>query len=109
MDNLEDRRQKDRRKAHRRVIEKSAEDERRKKAEYYWHMAENRYRDSLCEYNSHPSAMSKLGLAAGVDRKKDPAMARRLLKEISEEHKGETDHLGKPLEESVQRILKTIR
>ena len=33
MDNLEDRRHKDRRKAHRRVIEKSAEDERRKKAE----------------------------------------------------------------------------
>ncbi len=84
-------------------------EERRKKAEYYWHLAEDRYRDSLCEYNSHPAALSKLGLAAWVYRKKDPAMARRLLKEISEEHKGETDHLGKPLEESVQRILKTIR
>jgi len=84
-------------------------EERRKKAEEYWHMAENRYRESLCEYNSHPAAMSKLALATWVYRKSNPGRARRLLEEIIEKHKGETDHLGQPLEVAARRFLERLK
>jgi hypothetical protein len=83
--------------------------ERRKKAEEYWLIAEDRYRDSLCEYNAHPGAMSKLALATWVYRKDDPGKARRLLEDILKNHEGETDHLGQPLSVAAKRLLDQLK
>ncbi|MBN2498528.1 MAG: hypothetical protein JXR96_28310 [Deltaproteobacteria bacterium] len=82
---------------------------RRKKAEEYWHMAEQRYRDTLCEYNAPAAGLAKVALASWVYRSSDPAMARRVLEEVIAEHKGETDHLGKPLEETARRLLESLK
>ena len=84
-------------------------DQRRKKAEEYWRMVGDRYPDALCEYNAHPSALSKLAMAAWVYRYTDPAQARRLLEEVIEKHAGESDHLGQPLEETANRLLDQIK
>lgn len=78
---------------------------RREKAEGYWRMVEERYDDTLCEYNAHAPALSKLALATWVLRYSDPAEARRVLEEVIKQHAGETDHLGQPLEKTAQRIL----
>jgi hypothetical protein len=83
--------------------------DRRKKAEEYWHLVDERYRDNLCEYNSHPAALSKLAMATWVYRYTDPAAARRLLEEVINKHTGETDHLGQPLEETASRLLEQIK
>ncbi len=83
--------------------------ERRKKAEEYWTMVEDRYSDTLCEYNAPAKGLSMLALANWVYKDNDPGMARRLLEEIIEKHKGETDHLGRPLEMSARRILESLK
>jgi hypothetical protein len=83
--------------------------DRRKKAEEYWRMVDDRYPDSLCEYNAHPAALSKLAMAAWVHRYTDPASARRLLEEVIKKHAGETDHLGQPLEATANRLLDQIK
>jgi hypothetical protein len=84
-------------------------DQRRKQAEKYWRMVDERYSDSLCEYNAHPAALSKLARAAWVYRYTDPAQARRLLEEVVEKHAGETDHLGQPLENTANRLLDQLK
>ena len=84
-------------------------DDRRKKAEEYWRLVDDRYSDSLCEYNAHPAALSKLAMAAWVYRYTDPSRARRMLEEIVEKHAGETDHLGQPLEATANRMLDQIK
>jgi hypothetical protein len=84
-------------------------DDRRKKAEGYWRMVNERYSDSLCEYNAHPAALSKVAMAAWVYRYTDPARARRMLEEVVEKHAGETDHLGQPLENTANRLLDQIK
>ena len=84
-------------------------DDRRKKAEEYWRMVDERYSESLCEYNAHPAALSKLARAAWVYRYTDPARARRMLEEVIEKHAGETDHLGQPLENTANRLLDSIK
>lgn len=84
-------------------------DDRRKKAEGYWRMVDERYSDGLCEYNAHPAALSKLARAAWVYRYTDPAQARRMLEEVVEKHAGETDHLGQPLENTANRLLDQIK
>jgi len=84
-------------------------DERRKQAEKYWRMVDERYPDSLCEYNAHPAALSKLAMAAWVYRYTDPARARRMLEEVVEKHAGESDHLGQPLENTANRLLDQIK
>ncbi|MBW1808673.1 MAG: hypothetical protein JRJ19_04000 [Deltaproteobacteria bacterium] len=83
--------------------------QRRAKAEHYWHLTEDRYRDSLCEYNAQPAAMSKLAMATWVYRSTDPGKAKRLLEEVIEKHKGQTDHLGQPLEVTAKRMLELIK
>lgn len=83
--------------------------ERLKKAEQYWRMVGERYSGALCEYNANPLARSKLALATWIYRGEDPAQARRLLEEIIEKHKGETDHLGQPLEVTAKRLLKQLK
>ena len=83
-------------------------DKRRKMAEHYWLLVDQRYRDSLCEYNAPAGGMSKLALVNCIYRYTDPAMARRLLEEIIEKHKGETDHLGQPLELVARRMLEQL-
>lgn len=80
-----------------------------KKAEHYWRMVGERYSNALCEYNANPGARSKLALATWVYRSEDPAQARRLLEEIIEKHKGETDHLGQSLEVTAKRLLKQLK
>ncbi len=84
-------------------------EERRKKAEKYWTMVEERYPDTLCEYNAPAMGLSMLALANWVYKDKDPGMARRLLEELIEKHKGETDHLGRPLEKSAKRLLESLK
>lgn len=84
-------------------------DQRRKKAEEYWRMVGERYSDSLCEYNAHPAALSKMAMATWVYRYTDPARARQLLEEVIEKHAGETDHLGQPLESTANRLLDQIK
>ncbi len=84
-------------------------DQRRQKAEEYWRMADERYSESLCEYNAHPAALSKLAMAAWVYRYTDPSRARRILEEVIEKHAGETDHLGQPLELTAGRLLDQIK
>jgi hypothetical protein len=81
---------------------------RRQKARTYWHMVDERYRDSVCEYNAPAAGLSKLALANWIYRHTDPGMARRLLEELIRDHQGETDHLGKPLAQSAQKILELI-
>jgi len=83
--------------------------QRRAKAEKYWHLTEERYSDSLCEYNAQPAAMSKMAMATWVYRSTDPARAKRLLQEVIEKHKGQTDHLGQPLEVTAKRMLELIK
>ncbi|RME25412.1 MAG: hypothetical protein D6806_07885 [Deltaproteobacteria bacterium] len=83
-------------------------DKRRKMAEHYWLLVDERYRDSLCEYNAPADGLAKLALVNWVYRYTDPAMARRLLEEIIEKHKGETDHLGQPLEQVARRMLQQL-
>jgi len=84
-------------------------DDRRKKAEEYWRMVDERYSDSLCEYNAHPAALSKMAMATWVYRYTDPAQARRLLEEVIDKHAGETDHLGQPLENTANRLLDQLK
>jgi hypothetical protein len=84
-------------------------EDRRKKAEGYWRMVDERYSDSLCEYNAHPAALSKMAMATWVYRYTDPAQARRLLEEVIEKHAGETDHLGQPLENTASRLLDQLK
>ena len=84
-------------------------DDRRKKAEEYWRLVDDRYQDSLCEYNAHPAALSKLARAAWVYRYTDPSRARRMLEEVKKKHEGETDHLGQPLEATADRLLDQIK
>jgi hypothetical protein len=84
-------------------------EDRRKKAEGYWRMVEERYPDNLCEYNAHPAALSKLAMAAWVYRYTDPSRARRVLEEVIEKHAGETDHLGQPLENTANRLLDQLK
>ncbi len=83
-------------------------DARRKKARELWHQVEQRYGDVLCEYNAPAGGLSKLALATWVYRHTDPGMARRLLEEIIARHQGETDHLGRPLEQTARRLLKRL-
>jgi hypothetical protein len=82
---------------------------RRERAQRYWHLVEQRYDDTLCEYNAPAAGMSKLALATWVYRHTDPAMARRLLEEVVRQHQGETDHLGRPLEVSAKRVLGLLK
>ena len=82
---------------------------RRKKAEDYWKMTQERYSDSLCEYNSHPAAISKLALAVWVYRYSDRGMAKRLLQEVIDKHPNETDHLAQPLSQTAERFLKALK
>ena len=84
-------------------------DARREKAAGYWRMVEERYGDTLCEYNAHAPARSKLALATWVLRYSDPAEARRVLEEVIEKHAGETDHLGQPLDQTARRVLDRIK
>ncbi|HUU00343.1 MAG TPA: hypothetical protein VM425_02780 [Myxococcota bacterium] len=84
-------------------------DQRRKKAQKYWGLTEERYGDSLCEFNEHPATMAELGMANWIYRKTDPAMARRLLDDIIKNHKGEADHLGQPVETLARRMLEQIK
>ncbi len=84
-------------------------DARRERAQRHWHLVEQRYDDTLCEYNSPAAGMSKLALATWVYRHTDPAMARRLLEELVREHQGETDHLGRPLAVSAKRVLGLLK
>jgi len=84
-------------------------DDRRKKAEEYWRLVDDRYQDGLCEYNAHPAALSKMARAAWVYRYTDPSRARRMLEEVIEKHQGETDHLGQPLEATANRMLDQIK
>jgi len=84
-------------------------EDRRKKAENYWRMVDERYPEALCEYNAHPAALSKLAMATWVYRYTDPARARRLLEEVIEKHAGESDHLGQPLESTANRLLDQIK
>lgn len=84
-------------------------DDRRKKAEEYWRLVGERYPENLCEYNSHPAALSKLSMATWIFRHTDPAAARRLLEEVIDKHAGETDRLGQPLEETASRLLDQIK
>lgn len=84
-------------------------EDRRKKAEEYWRLVDDRYQDSLCEYNAHPAALSKLAMAAWVYRYTDPSRARRMLEEVIKKHEGETDHLGQPLENTANRLLDQIK
>ncbi len=84
-------------------------DQRRKKAGEYWRMTEERYSDSLCEFNEHPATMAELAMANWIYRKTDPAMARRLLDDIIKNHKGEADHLGQPVETLARRMLDQIK
>jgi hypothetical protein len=83
--------------------------DRRKQAQKYWSMVEDRYQDTLCEYNAHAPAMSKLAVATWVYRYTDKGMARRMLKEVIEKHQGETDHLGQPLEVTARRVLDQLK
>lgn len=82
---------------------------RREKAANYWRMVEERYGETLCEYNANAPALSKLALATWVLRYSDPAEARRVLEEVIEKHAGETDHLGQPLEQTARRVLDRIK
>ena len=84
-------------------------DARRERAQRYWHLVEQRYDDTLCEYNAPAAGMSKLALATWVYRHTDTAMARRLLEEVLRGHQGETDHLGRPLEVSAKRVLGLLK
>ncbi|MBW2702899.1 MAG: hypothetical protein JRF33_18925 [Deltaproteobacteria bacterium] len=84
-------------------------DDRRKKAKKYWHLAEQRYGDGLCEYNAPTAGMSKLALVTWVYRYTDPGMAQRMLQEIIDKHQGETDHLGQPLSDSARRLMGSIK
>jgi hypothetical protein len=84
-------------------------EKRRRKARQYFHMVEERYSDSLCEYNAGAAGLSKMALATRIYRYTNPAMARRLLEDVMQKHKGETDHLGKPLEELASKMLKIIK
>ncbi len=58
------------------------EQERRSQAEYYWRMIDERYRDTLCEYNAPADAMAKYSLVNWIYRSTDQALARRLLKRV---------------------------
>ena len=82
---------------------------RREKAAEYWHDVERRHADTLCEYNAPAAGLSKLALATWIYRKSDPGLARRLAQEIIDEHQGETDHLGRPLEVSARRLLESLK
>ena len=82
---------------------------RREKAAEYWHDVERRHADTLCEYNAPAAGLSKLALATWIYRQSDPGLARRLAQEIIDKHQGETDHLGRPLEVSAQRLLKSLK
>lgn len=82
---------------------------RRKRAEEYWRMVDERYSQTLCEYNANPDARSKLALATWIYRSSDPAKARRLLEEILDKYPGETDHLGQPLEVTARRLLEKLK
>lgn len=82
---------------------------RMEKAARYWHMAEEQYRDSLCEYNAPAAGLSKLALATWVYQTSDPQRARLLLLELIEKHQGETNHLGQPLSEVAQKLLQRLK
>lgn len=83
-------------------------DQRREQAEKYWRMTEERYGDSLCEFNEHPATMAELAMANWIFRKTDPGQARRLLEDIIKKHKGEADHLGQPVETLARRMLEQL-
>jgi hypothetical protein len=81
---------------------------RREKAAEAWRLVESRYSDTLCEYNAPAAGLSKLALVSWVYRFTDPGMARRLLEEILAGHEGETDRLGRPLQETAAQILERL-
>jgi hypothetical protein len=84
-------------------------EERRKKAEEYWTMTQERYQDTICEYNSNASAMSEMALAIWVYRYTDRARAKSILEQVIEKYPGETDHLGQPLEIMAKRFVKILQ
>lgn len=84
-------------------------EKRRKKAEQYWRLVDERYRDTICEFNEPARAMSKLALVNWIYRYTDPARARRMLEDIIKNDQGQTDHLGQPLPDLARRMLKIIK
>ncbi|RLB58210.1 MAG: hypothetical protein DRI34_05615 [Deltaproteobacteria bacterium] len=82
---------------------------RREKAEHYWRLVGERYRDTICEFNEPAAAMSQLALVNWVYRYTDPARARRLLEDIIKNDQGQTDHLGQPLPDLARRMLEVIK
>ena len=82
--------------------------ERRRQAETYWRMVDERYPDTICEYNSPANGLSKLSLVTWIYRDTDPALARRLLDELITKHAGETDHLGQPIDLLAKHMLEVM-
>ncbi len=83
--------------------------ERRQKAEQYFRLTDERYDDTLCEFNQPAASMSRLALATWVYRYTDRALARRMLEEVIEREKGHTDHLGQPLDQVARKLLEQIK
>jgi hypothetical protein len=82
--------------------------ERRRRAETYWRLVDERYPDTLCEYNAPANALSKLSLVTWIYRYTDQALARRLLEELKTKHAGETDHLGQPIDVLAEHMLEVM-
>ncbi len=84
------------------------EQEGRSRAEYYWRMIDDRYRDTLCEYNEPADAMAKYSLVSWIYRYTDQALARRSLNELITQNQGETDHLGQPIDLLAKHMLEIM-
>jgi alkylhydroperoxidase/carboxymuconolactone decarboxylase family protein YurZ len=84
-------------------------EERRAKAATSWRLATGRYPGALCEYNAPVAGRAKLGLASLVLRYTDPGEARRVLQDLIQNHKDETDHLGQPLPTVAEALLEGLK
>jgi tetratricopeptide (TPR) repeat protein len=83
-------------------------DERLRRAEEYFRLAEERYRDSLCEFNAAAAPLARLALAVWIYKSSNPALARRLLEQVISQDGDKTDHLGQSLGEVARRLLETM-
>jgi len=83
-------------------------EERLRRAEEYFRLAEERYRDSLCEFNAAVAPLARLALAVWIYKSSDPVLAKRLIEQVIAQDGDKTDHLGQSLGEVARRLLETM-